>query len=75
MTKQEANELACGLARMQIESGMADDLWPAPLSEDPECGYPEEDRKLIVNALETLCGSLQEVEEGKAPTATFPKEV
>lgn len=74
MTKQEANQLACGLAKMQIESGMCDDLWPSPLSEDPEHGYDEEDRKLIVEALETLCESLGEVEEGKTATVKFPKE-
>lgn len=75
MTKQEANELACGLARMQIESGLCDELWPAPLSEDPEHGYEEEDRQLIISALDTLCEDLRKVEEGKAAVLTFPKEV
>lgn len=75
MTNQEANELACGLAKMQIESGLCDELWPAPLSEDPEYGYAEEDRERIINALEALAGELQKVEEGKAARMTFPKEV
>lgn len=75
MTKQEANELACGLARAQIESGLCGELWPAPLSEDPTHGYEEEDRQLIISALETMCEDFQKVEEGKAARMTFPREV
>jgi len=71
MTKREARELACGLAKMQIESGLCDDTWPTPLSEDPEHGYAAEDRQHIIGALEELCASLQQVEEGNAGEVNF----
>lgn len=66
MTEQEARELAYGLAKMQIEGGLVDDTWPASLEEDPEHGYSEKDRELIVNSLHVVCEELQALEEGQA---------
>jgi len=73
MTEQEAKELAYGLAKMQLESGMADDTWPASLEEDPEYGYTQKDRQLIIDSLDAVCEELRALEEGTS--VIVPKEV
>lgn len=73
MNAQEAKELAYGLAKLQIEGGLVDATWPAPIEEDPEHGYSKEDRELIVRSLDIVCEELQALEEGRS--TIVPKEV
>jgi hypothetical protein len=77
VTQKQANTMACGMAKMIIETALRDDpeLRMVSLEEDEEYGYSEEDRKRASGALDALCKDLLDVEEGRATALTFPKEV